>query len=102
MFAGHIKVSNVKPSGRVLGLNVPQIEATISVEMTVGLFSTKTGGTLWRASGTAIEKVGQLGLSGGQPYFSAKDPKTAYGPLVSRLVEQVTHDLRPTWREERR
>src|SRR6266478_4727306 len=36
VFAGHIKVSNVKPSGRVLGLNVPQLEATISVEMTVG------------------------------------------------------------------
>jgi hypothetical protein len=102
VFTGHIKVSNVKPSGRVLGLNVPQIEATISVEMTVALFSAKTGGTLWRASGTATEKVGQIGLAGGQPYFSAKDPKTAYGPLVSRLVEQVTHDLRPTWTEQRR
>ncbi|MBI4500532.1 MAG: hypothetical protein HY700_05165 [Gemmatimonadetes bacterium] len=102
VFAGHLKVSNVKPSGRVLGLNVPRIEATVSVELTVGLFSAKTGGTLWRASGIATEKVGQLGLVGGEPYFTAKDPNVAYGQLVSRLVANATHDLRPTWEEQRR
>ena len=102
VFTGHLKVSNVKPSGQVLGLNVPRLEATVSVELTVGLFNAQTGGTLWRASATATEKVGQLGLSGGQPYFSAKDPNAAYGQLVNRLVGIVTHDLRPTWEEQRR
>jgi hypothetical protein len=101
VFAGHLKVSNVKPAGRVFGINLPKIEATVSVELTVGLFSTKTGGTLWRASASATEKVGQLGFSGGgEPYFSAKDPNEAYGHLVSLLVSSVTSDLRPTWHVE--
>src|SRR6185436_7221809 len=38
VFAGHLKVSNVKPSGRVRGLNRPSIEKTVSRELTVGLF----------------------------------------------------------------
>jgi hypothetical protein len=102
IFAGHIKVSNVKPAGKVLGLNLPRIEATVTVELTVALFNARTGGTLWRASGTASEKVGQLGLVGGEPYFTAKDPNEAYGRLVSALIVSATRDLRPTWREERR
>ena len=102
VFAGHLKVSNVKPSGRVLGLNLPSIEATVSVELTVGLFSTKTGGTLWRSSASATQKVGGLGLVGGQPYFSAKDPNVAYGQLVNFLVGEATRDLRSSWVRERR
>ena len=100
VFAGHLKVSNVKPAGKVLGLNLPRIEATVQVELTVGLFSTKTGGTLWRASASATEKVGGLGLVGGEPYFTAKDPNEAYGHLVNLLVNSVTNDLRPSWRVE--
>jgi hypothetical protein len=101
VFAGHLKVSNVKPSGKVLGLNLPSIEATVSVQLTVGLFSTKTGGTLWRSSASASQKVGGLGLIGGQPYFTAKDPNEAYGQLVNFLVAEATRDLRPTWVRER-
>jgi hypothetical protein len=102
IFAGHIKVSNVKPSGQVLGLNLPRLEADVTVELTVGLFSTKSGGTLWRASGALSERVGQLGLVGGEPYFSAKDPNVAYGQLIDRLVARVTADLRPTYTSEER
>jgi hypothetical protein len=102
VFAGHLKISDVKPVGKVFGLNLPRIEATVSVELTVGLFSAKTGATLWRASGRATEKVGQLGFNGGEPYFSAKDPNAAYGHLVNLLVSQVTNDLRPTWHVEER
>jgi hypothetical protein len=102
VFAGHLKISDVKPAGKVFGLNLPRIEATVTVELTVGLFSTKTGGTLWRASASATEKVGQMGMSGGQPYFSAKDPNEAYGHLVNILVASVTNDLRPTWHVEER
>ena len=102
VFAGHIKVSNVKPTGKVLGLNLPRLEADVTVELTVGLFNAKTGGTLWRASGILTEKVGQLGLVNGEPYFSAKDPNVAYGHLIERLVGHVTADLRPTYTTEER
>ncbi len=102
VFAGHLKVSNVKPTAKVVGINLPRIEATVSVELTVGLFSTKTGGTLWRSSASASEKVGGLGLVGGEPSFSAKDPNEAYGHLVNYLIGEVTRDMRPTWVVERR
>ncbi|HYT82140.1 MAG TPA: hypothetical protein VEK86_01725 [Gemmatimonadales bacterium] len=97
VFFGHLKVSDVKPSGGLVGLSLPHMEATVTAELSVELRSTKTGGTLWRASGTATEKVGQLAIVGGQPEFSARDPNDAYGRLVNRLVYAVTYDLRSTW-----
>ena len=98
VFFGHLKVSKVTPSGGLRGINLPFLEATVSVELSVGLFSTKTGGTLWRSSGAASEKVGGVALVSGEPIFSAKDPKVAYGNLVNGLVNDVTYDLRSTWR----
>lgn len=99
VFFGQLKVSAVQPRGGLLGLTLPHVEATVSAELTVQLVSTKSGGTLWRASATASEKVGEVALIGGEPYFSAKDPKDAYGHLVNRLVAAVTRDFWPTWRK---
>ena len=89
--------SNVKPSGGLIGLTLPHVEATVTAELSVELRSTKSGGTLWRSGATATEKVGGLALIGGQPEFSASDPNDAYGRLVNRLVYAVTYDLRSTW-----
>jgi hypothetical protein len=97
VFLGHLRVSNVKPSGGVFAFAMARVEATLSAELSVELRSTKTGGTLWRASATRTEKVGELTLVGGIPEFSARDPDDAYGHLVSRLVYAVTWDLRSTW-----
>jgi len=83
-----------------MGLTLPHLEATVSAELVVELLSTKTGGTLWRSSATAREKVGELALIGGEPHFSATDPNDAYGRLVDRLVNAVTYDLRPTWQKQ--
>lgn len=95
VFFGHLKISNFKPSGGLIGL--AHLEATITAELTVTMLSTKTGGTLWRASATASEKVGGVALVGGVPYFSARDPNDAYGHLINRLVYDVTYDFRSTW-----
>lgn len=97
VFLGHLKVSNVKPSGGVLGLTWAHLEATVAAELSVELRSTKTGGILWRSSAKATEKVGEVSLVGGVPEFSARDPNEAYGALVDRLVRVVTWDLRSTW-----
>jgi hypothetical protein len=99
VFVGHLKVSNVKPSGGVLGVGVPFVNATVSVELLVRLINTKTGGTLWRSSAAASQKVGSVALVGGVPNFSAKNPNDAYGELVNNLVWRVTYDLRPTWQK---
>lgn len=97
VFLGHLRVSNVKPSSGLLRLTLAHAEATVSAELSVELRSTKTGGTLWRASAARTEKVGELTLVGGVPEFSARDPNEAYGNLVNRLVHAVTWDLRSTW-----
>jgi hypothetical protein len=96
VFVGHLKISNVAPSAGFLGLSLPRIEATVSADLTVALYSA-SGGTLWRASGVASQKIGGLGMVSGQPYFSAKDPNKAYARMVTDLVDYVTRDLRATW-----
>lgn len=96
VFLGHLKVSNVKPSGG-LGLASARVEATVFAELSVELRSAQTGGTRWRASSDATEKLGQILVNGGIPEFSARDPNEAYGRLVDRLVHAVTWDLRSTW-----
>ena len=95
-FFGHLKISNVKPSGGLVSL-VPNLEATVTVELSVWLVNTRTGGTLWRRSSSSTEKVGGLSFSGGTPSFLARDPNDAYGQLVNRLVYAVTYDVRSTW-----
>jgi hypothetical protein len=100
VFFGHLKMSNVKPSGGLIGLALPHLEATVSAELSVELVSTKSGGTLWRSSSAATDKVGQVAIVGGQPVFSARDPNDAYGRLVNFMVAAVTRDLRATWRDQ--
>jgi hypothetical protein len=99
VFVGHLKVSNVKPSASLAGLTTPKLEGKVTVELSVRLVSSTTGGTLWRASSIITETIGSLGISGGLPYFSATNPDEAYGELVGYLVRQVTWDFRPTWRK---
>ena len=96
VFVGHLVVSDVKPRGVLPPFGGPHVEATVSVELTVRLLSTRSGGTLWTRSAAATETVGEIGLSGGRPYFGAEDPNEAYGRLEDHLIELVTRDLRPT------
>jgi hypothetical protein len=99
VFLGHLKVSDVKPTAKLEGLALPRVEARVTVELSVRLVSTASGGSLWRASSTVTETIGKMGITGGVPYFSAEDPNEAYGELVNYLVRQVTWDFRPTWRK---
>jgi hypothetical protein len=97
VFVGHLTVSDVKPRGVIAGLSVPRMEASVTVDLSVRLLSTESGATIWSSRGRASETVGELGLAGGDLFFSAEDPNEAYGRLVDVLVYEVTRDLRPTW-----
>jgi len=96
VFVGQLKVSGIKPRGKlsVAGMNV---RAAVSAELTVRLLSTKTGGTVWRSSSAANGTVGRLGLSGSLPSIAMRDKEEAYGEVVGQLVSDVTRDMRPTW-----
>jgi len=96
VFVGFLKVSGVKPRGRLdaSGINV---RAAVTGELTVRLLSTRTGGTVWRSSASANGTVGRLEVSGRLPSVAMRDQEAAYGDVVRSLVADVTRDLRPTW-----
>jgi hypothetical protein len=96
-FFGHLKISNVKPHGGLTAGLAPVLRASVSVELSVWLVNTRTGGVLWRRSSASTEEVGGLSFIGGIPSFSATDPNDAYGRLVNQLVYNVTYDVRSTW-----
>ena len=96
-FFGHLKISNVKPSGGLTSGLAPVMQATVTVDLSVWLVNTQTGGVMWRRSSQSTEKVGGLSIIGGTASFSAKDPNDAYGRLVNQLVYNVTYDVRSTW-----
>jgi hypothetical protein len=96
-FFGHLKISNVKPSGRLTAALTPVMKATVTVELTVWLVNTRSGGVMWRRSSASTAEVGGLSFIGGTPSFSARDPNDAYGRLVNQLVYDVTYDVRSTW-----
>ena len=99
VFAGHLKITNPQASGGLGGLVTPHLEATVRADLSVRLLSTESGGTVWRSSAWATRKVGQVQIVKGNLDFMARDPAKEYGPMVDRLVELVTQDLRSTWQE---
>lgn len=96
-FFGHLKISNVKPHGGLTAGFAPVVRATVTVELSVWLVNTRTGGVMWRRSSASTEEVGGLSFIGGTPSFSARDPNDAYGRLINQLVYNVTYDVRSTW-----
>ena len=96
MFVGHLKLSDVKPRGRVSASGV-NVRGAVSAELSIRLVSTRTGGTVWRSSAVTDGTVGRVSLSGGLPSVAVRDRDEAYGEVVRTLVASVTRDLRPTW-----
>jgi hypothetical protein len=74
-----------------------KVKASVSAELTVRLLSTRTGGTVWRSSSVANGTVGRIAITDRLPSVAMRDKAEAYSELVSQLVADVTHDLRPTW-----
>ena len=87
----------MKPHAALTSGFSPYMQATVTVELSVWLVNTRTGGVMWRRSSSETENVGGLSFVGGMPSFSAKDPNDAYGRLVNQLVYNVTYDVRSTW-----
>jgi len=100
VFAGHLKVTNPTASGGIAGLMTPHLEATVRTDLSVRLLSTQSGGTVWRSSAWATQRVGGVSIVGGQINFGASDPKTAYGPMVNTIVNIVTQDMWSTWQKQ--
>jgi len=100
VFADHLKVTNPSATGGLGGLLTPHLEATVRTDLTVRLLSTQSGGTVWRSSAWATQRVGGVSIVAGQLNFAARDPKTAYGPMVNTIVNIVTQDMWSTWQRQ--
>jgi hypothetical protein len=96
VFIGQLKTSGVKPRGHLDASGV-NLKASVSAELVVQLLSTKTGGTVWRSSSVANGTVGRLAITDRLPAVAVRDRDEAYSDVVSRLIAEVTRDLRPTW-----
>jgi hypothetical protein len=100
VFVGQLEVTGAKPAGWVANAQNVQVGASVTGTLSVKLLSTKSGGTMWQSSSTATEKVGEVSLTRGTPTISARNPEDAYAAALGRLVDDVTRDMRPTWRKE--
>jgi hypothetical protein len=100
VFVGQLEVTGARPSGFLESVRNVQVGASVTGALSVKLLSTKSGGTMWQSSSTATEKVGEVSLTRGTPSISARDPDEAYAAALGRLVDEVTRDMRPTWRRE--
>lgn len=96
VFLGDLAIAEKAPSGR-LGPGGATVSKGITVELSVKLMSTESGGTLWRSSATADRTVGRVALSSGGPRVSVRDRDDALDDAVSSTVSIVTTDVRPTW-----
>jgi hypothetical protein len=95
-FLGELAISEMKPSGS-LSPRRASLQTGITVELSVKLVSTESGGTLWRSSAAADRTTGRVTLTGGGPSISMRDRDAAYDDAVISAVRVATTDLRPTW-----
>jgi len=100
VFLGELVVTGAKPEGVVESVRNMHLGASVNGTLTVKLYSVKSGGTMWASSSSATEKVGNFSLAGGRPSISARDPDEAYAAALARLVDDVSTDMRPTWRKQ--
>ncbi len=96
ILVGDIEVTDIKPRVNLYDM-VTSMSVTADVEasLTVRLYDTERGATLWTKSAQGAEQVASVGVSSGFPVrFDAEDPENSYGKLVNGLVYTVTDDFR--------
>ncbi|MGE3062566.1 MAG: hypothetical protein AB7T10_02935 [bacterium] len=94
-----INISDVQPEVK-FNLEFPYISARakISSEMTVRMYETELGATVWTGSSWAKDEVSNLSIFKDYVSFNAENPEEAYGDLVTALVDWATIDYRKTYK----
>jgi hypothetical protein len=101
LIAGNLKVTDVKPKLQVLSIIKSMgVQAEIQAALTVRLFETQSGATVWTRSSNDRRTVGHVSLTGDIIDFSAKDPEEAYGELAKSLVYRITDDFWSHWERQ--
>ena len=96
---GTLDARQVKPSFR-LGRAAESVSAGAEIggALTVRMYETRSGATIWTASSTCSEPLASIRVADGElSSVGASDPGGAEGRLVRRLVHLATGDFWPYW-----
>jgi len=96
---GTMQVTDVKPSISVTSvLSTMGVSADAEASLTVRLYDTASGATVWTDAARAKQNIAHASVSGEGPVsVGAHDPDSAYGKLVNGLVYEITRDFRVTY-----
>lgn len=102
LIIGNLQVSDVKPKVSISSIITHMsVRAVIDATITAKLLDTADGATVWTDSAQKTADVAHVSIfSGNVVHFDADDPEEAYGELVDSLIEEVTEDLRISYRRE--
>jgi hypothetical protein len=100
IIVGNLEVSDVKPRVSLSAIiKHASVSAEVEALMTAKLLETIHGATIWTGLAQDKKDVAHVSVfSGGPVLFDAKDPEQAYGDLTESLIEEVTKDLRVSYR----
>lgn len=96
VLAGRMELSGIKPGVSLARfLTSVRLGADVEGTLSIRLYETDHGATLWTASAHQKEPVAEARLLSGVPSnLEAAGPEKAYGRLVESLVHAATGDLR--------
>lgn len=99
LIVGKLDVSDVRPSVNLFpSLESISVSADVDAKLFVEMIETASGASLWSASASRTERVGNVSVFGGKDVaFNARDPEKAYGHLVNNLVNAVVRDFQVTY-----
>jgi hypothetical protein len=102
VFAGHLDVTDVKPSVQLRRMITSMsVRADVKAMLSARLVETKSGATVWTRGASAQAPVAHVSIvKRGPVVFGATDPEEAYGKLVHTLVNRVTADFWSHWQKQ--
>ncbi len=93
--SSHLNISEVRPHLDISAITESfGVKADVDASLTVKLFETEGGGTLWTDSVEDTESIASVSIgSGGLFRFDASTPEKAYGNLVRNLIRKISRDF---------
>ena len=102
LIVGDLMVSDVRPKVNISSIiSSMSVKAEVEASMIVKLLETERGATVWTGAAQQKKNVAHVSIfSPNTIMFDAKDPEQAYGELTESLIEEVTRDLRVSYRRQ--
>jgi hypothetical protein len=99
VLAGRLELSDLKPGGSISrSLTSVSLHADVEGSLSLSLYETGRGATVWTASAQHEEPVARASVTSNGPVdLDASLPEKAYEKLTRVLVRAVTRDFRPRY-----